>query len=73
MKTEHTILGFSFYINWDAKGKIGIDQHGHLWVNQNSPEPETPELLNVILDTYNQLKELGRKDIVLNKYSTLTT
>lgn len=65
--TTHTILGFNFYIQWDEEGKQGIDQHWHIWHDRAAPVPENQEIINIILDTYNQIKEM-QKPILLNKY-----
>jgi len=61
MKAIHEILGFTFYIQWDKKGEYGIDQHNHLWHDKKAPVPDNPEIIEIILDTYNEILKLKTK------------
>jgi hypothetical protein len=37
----HLGAGFQAHVTWNAKGTIGIDQHGTTWYNRASPVSET--------------------------------
>jgi hypothetical protein len=40
-QTSFSITGFWFHITWNAKGTIGIDQHGTTWFNKSNPVSES--------------------------------
>ena len=39
-QTSFHINGFWYYVNWNAAGTIGFDQHGRTWYNKKSPISE---------------------------------
>ncbi|HYH15276.1 MAG TPA: hypothetical protein VD794_08650 [Flavisolibacter sp.] len=38
--TSFHINGFWAHVTWDAQGKVGRDQHGHIWYNKENPRSE---------------------------------
>lgn len=51
--TSFEICGFWYHIMWD--GNIGHDSMGGKWTNPERPTPEDPELVNRLLDAYNDV------------------
>jgi hypothetical protein len=62
MQTEQNILGFTFYIFWDDKGEKGIDQNYNIWSDIKAPVPDNPEIMEIILDTYNDILKLQKEE-----------
>jgi hypothetical protein len=54
-ETSFEICGFWYHIMWD--GNIGFDSMGGKWTNPEIPTPEDPELINRLLDAYNNVKD----------------
>jgi hypothetical protein len=40
-QSSFSISGFWFHVTWNAKGTIGIDQHGTTWFNKSNPISES--------------------------------
>lgn len=53
-ESSFEICGFWHHIMWD--GNIGFDSMGGKWTNPQRPTPEDPELINRLLDAYNDVK-----------------
>jgi hypothetical protein len=53
-ESSFEICGFWYYIMWN--GNIGFDSMGGKWTNPDRPTPEDPELVNRLLDAYNDVK-----------------
>lgn len=53
-ESSFEICGFWYHIMWD--GNIGFDSMGGKWTNPQRPTPEDPELINRLLDAYNDVK-----------------
>ena len=56
----HEVLGFIFYIVWDKEGMKGVDQHCHIWYDRLQPIPANPEIIDIVLDTHNNILELHK-------------
>lgn len=53
-ETVINILGFWFYIDWQNNDQ-GVDQHGNIWKNRESPECVNNRVIDVCLDCFNEL------------------
>lgn len=52
-ETSFEICGFWYHIMWE--GNIGFDSMGNKWTNPKRPTPENPDLINRLLDAYNDV------------------
>lgn len=53
-ETSFEICGFWYHVMWN--GNIGFDSMGGKWTNPERPTPEDPDLVNKLLDAYNDVK-----------------
>ena len=58
-QTSTSILGAEFYITWE-NDKIGYDQRGIKWINKNNPQCTDERIVNICLDTYNDIMKLNQ-------------
>lgn len=54
------VCGFHFYIKWENK-QVGYDQHGHRWLDIKEPVCENQAVIDICMDGYNKIVELGKK------------
>lgn len=53
METIHKVIDYTFYIEWNENGSVGMDQYGETWLNHKTPILRDEDNINALLDAIN--------------------